>query len=246
MQAILYLFKSCMKKTRMPLVHAANLVANSDNTLYGVCVIIDSQKHWGKLKGKSRQSFCNCTFWYYTFGLLQERHNSSALGTELRLSCSNPLVYYSWPWTWPQQGFPQPTLSVKACLPVTKACLTFAFVTEQPFGIPNWNLGICIFVAWTISIFHHTVVSVIFGCTAAIRCGNACHGPHSDILYSGSEHSQFNSPRLVKREAGFPNPRRALIGSNQLWSVNDSPYYWEIWLPMDNNFHVFLSLSCWL
>ena len=66
-----------------------------------------------------------------------------------------------------------------------------------------------------------------FGCVAAIRYGNACHGPHSDSLYSGSEHSQFNSPRLVKREAGFPNPRRALIGSNQLWRVNDSPYYRE-------------------
>ena len=66
-----------------------------------------------------------------------------------------------------------------------------------------------------------------FGCTAAIRCGDACHGPHSDNLYSGSEHSQFNSPRLVKREAGFPNPRRALIGSNQLWCVNHSPYYRE-------------------
>ena len=67
-----------------------------------------------------------------------------------------------------------------------------------------------------------------FGCTATIRCGNACHGSHSDSLYSGSEHSQFNSPRLVKREAGFPNPRRALIGSNQLWCVNDSQYYREL------------------
>ena len=65
------------------------------------------------------------------------------------------------------------------------------------------------------------------GCMAAIRFGNACHGPHSDSLYSGSELSQFNSPRLVKREAGFHNPRWALIGSNQLWCVNDSPYYWE-------------------
>ena len=65
------------------------------------------------------------------------------------------------------------------------------------------------------------------GCIAAIRCVNACHGPHSDSVYSGSEHRQFNSPRLVKREAGFPNPRRALIGSNQLWRVNDSPYYRE-------------------
>ena len=69
-----------------------------------------------------------------------------------------------------------------------------------------------------------------FGCTAAIRCGNACHGPHNDSIYSGSEHSQFNSPRPVKREAGFPNPRRALIGSNQLWRVNDPPYYRELYL----------------
>ena len=66
-----------------------------------------------------------------------------------------------------------------------------------------------------------------FGCTATIRYGNACGGPHSDSLYSGSKHSQFNSPRLVKREVGFPNPRRALISSNQLWRVNDSPYYRE-------------------
>ena len=66
-----------------------------------------------------------------------------------------------------------------------------------------------------------------FGCTAAIRCDNACHGPHSDSLYSGSEQCQFNSPRLVKREAGFPNPRRALIGSNHLWRVNDSAYFRE-------------------
>ena len=70
-----------------------------------------------------------------------------------------------------------------------------------------------------------------FGCTVAIRCGNACHGPHSSSLYSGGEYSQFKSPRLVKREVGFPNPRRALIGSNQLWRVNDSPYYRELgWL----------------
>ena len=66
-----------------------------------------------------------------------------------------------------------------------------------------------------------------FGCTAAKRCDNACHEPHSHSLYSGSKHCQFNSPRLVKREAGFPNPRRALIGSNQLWRINDSVYYRE-------------------
>ena len=69
------------------------------------------------------------------------------------------------------------------------------------------------------------------GCIAAIGCVNACRGPHCDSVYSGSEHRQFNSPRQVKREAGFPNPRRALIGSNQLWRVNDSPYYRE--LPSD-------------
>ena len=69
-------------------------------------------------------------------------------------------------------------------------------------------------------IFHHTVVSNSLGCIAAIRCGNACHGPHSNSVYSGSEHRQFNSPRLVKREAGFPNPRRVMIGSNQPWRVN--------------------------
>ena len=55
-----------------------------------------------------------------------------------------------------------------------------------------------------------------FGCIAAIRCGNTCHGPHGDSVYSGSEHRQYNSPRLVKREAGFPSPWRALIGSYQL------------------------------
>ena len=66
-----------------------------------------------------------------------------------------------------------------------------------------------------------------FGCITAIRCGNTCHGPHSDSVYSGSEHRQFNSQRLFKREAGFPCPKRALIGSYQLWRVNDSPYYRE-------------------
>ena len=43
-------------------------------------------------------------------------------------------------------------------------------------------------------------------------------------VYSGSEHNQFDSPRLVKHEAGFPN---TLIGSDQLWHVNDSPFCWE-------------------
>ena len=85
-----------------------------------------------------------------------------------------------------------------------------------------------------------------FGCTAAIRCGNAFHGPHSDSLYSGSERSQFNSPRLVKREVGFPNPRRALIGSNPLWRVNDSPYYREflqfLFINSNSNSNSFYSI----
>ena len=66
------------------------------------------------------------------------------------------------------------------------------------------------------------------GCTVAIRCDSVCHGPHSDSVYLGSEHNQFNSPRLVKREAGFPKPHRALVGSYQLWRVNDSPYCREL------------------
>ena len=57
-------------------------------------------------------------------------------------------------------GFPLTTLSVKTCLLATKTCLTYAFVTQQPFGIPYWNLDTCIFVARTINIFHYTVVSV--------------------------------------------------------------------------------------
>ena len=62
-----------------------------------------------------------------------------------------------------------------------------------------------------------------FGFTAAI-CGSACHGPHSDSIYSGGSLNQFDSRKLVKLEAGLPNPWRALIGSNQLWRVNDSLY----------------------
>ena len=34
-----------------------------------------------------------------------------------------------------------------------KTCLTYAFVTQQPFGIPYWNLDTCIFVASTTGIF---------------------------------------------------------------------------------------------
>ena len=32
-------------------------------------------------------------------------------------------------------------------------------------------------------------------------------GPHGDSVYSGSQHNQFDLPRLVKHEAGSPSPR---------------------------------------
>ena len=85
-----------------------------------------------------------------------------------------------------------------------------------------------------------------FGCISAIRCSNAYHRPHSDSVYSGSEHHQFNSPRLVKHEAGFPNPRRALSGSNQLWHVNDSPYYRELVIRIYEDIYVYATHFHWL
>ena len=124
-------------------------------------------------------------------------------------------------------GFSLTNALGETCLLATKTCLTYAFVTQQLFGIPSWNLETYICGMDYKYFSPHCCKCNSFGCTAAIRWGNACHGPHSDSLYSGSEHSQFNSPRLVKREAGFPNPRRALIGSNQLWRVNDSLFYGE-------------------
>ena len=72
--------------------------------------------------------------------------------------------------------------------------------------------------------FKYSCTDIFYRRSLYTFYGNACHGPHSD---SGSEHSQFNSLRLVKREAVFPNPRRALIGWNQLWRINDSTYYCE-------------------
>ena len=37
------------------------------------------------------------------------------------------------------------------------AFLTYAFITQQPFGIPNWNLDTCIFMAWA-KIFFTTLL----------------------------------------------------------------------------------------
>ena len=99
---------------------------------------------------------------------------------------------------------------------------------QQPFSIPYQNLDTCIFLASAIKYFSlHYCKCNSLGCTTSIRCGSACHGPHSDRVYWGNEHNQFDSLRLVKREVGFSNPRQVLIGSNQLWRVNDSPYYRE-------------------
>ena len=57
--------------------------------------------------------------------------------------------------------------------------------------------------------------------------------------------SAASSPRLVKREAGFPNPRRALIGSNQLWRVNDSPYYRE-YIMENKSIRLWPGRSLWI
>ena len=46
-------------------------------------------------------------------------------------------------------------------------------------------------------------------------------------VYLGSESKQLVSPWLVNHAVGFPSPWRTLIGSNQLWRINDSPYCWE-------------------
>ena len=47
---------------------------------------------------------------------------------------------------------------------------------------------------------------------------------HEGCVSSLKKSNPINLPRLVKRGAGFPNPLRALIGSNQLWRDNDSRY----------------------
>ena len=66
-----------------------------------------------------------------------------------------------------------------------------------------------------------------FGWIGANECACSCHGPYKNNVYSGSEPKQLDSPWIVKRAADFSSPWRALIGSNQLWRVNDTPYYLE-------------------
>ena len=50
-------------------------------------------------------------------------------------------------------------------------------------------------------------------------------GPIAIASIRAASTTNFDSLRLVKREVAFPNPQRALIGSNQQWRVNDSLYY---------------------
>ena len=60
---------------------------------------------------------------------------------------------------------------------------------------------------------------------------------------------QVDSPWIGKHTVGFSRPRRALIGSNQLWRVNDSPYYWEFMnkgqFTVTTCIYVFSIGECW-
>ena len=56
-------------------------------------------------------------------------------------------------------GFPEPTLSVKICILAAKTCLIYAFVTQQPLNIPFRHLCTCIFVASTLNVLNHIVLS---------------------------------------------------------------------------------------
>ena len=95
---------------------------------------------------------------------------------------------------------------------------------QQSFGIPCQNVGTCISVASPMNS-NHSVVS-----TAVSAVSKKKHMIVHDMVYmrracSGSERKQFDSQGLDKHEMGFPKPGKALIGSDQLWCFNDSPYY---------------------
>ena len=88
-------------------------------------------------------------------------------------------------------GFPEPTLSVKICILGVKRCLIYAFVTQQPFGIPSRNLGTCIFVASTICVFDSIVVSALVLAVLTIVCIRAAYKwssvvwtPHASFTYA--------------------------------------------------------------
>ena len=56
-------------------------------------------------------------------------------------------------------------VSLNQCSPwkyaflLLKTCLIYTIVTQQPFGIPSRNLGTCIFVASSTSIFNHIFIT---------------------------------------------------------------------------------------
>ena len=140
------------------------------------------------------------------------------------------------PWTWSLQGSPNQCSQWKhgfSLLNMFNLCLYNA-ATIRYSQLKFQHMHLC-----GIDYKHfspHCCKCNSFGYAATISCGSASHGPHSDTVYSGSEQTQFDTPRLVKHEAGFPNPGRALLGSNQLWRV----------IGIDTNIEVIVvSLTTW-
>ena len=100
----------------------------------------------------------------------------------------------------------------------------------------QFKFDICIFVAWTISIFssHCCKCNNVWLYRRNKLCGNACHGPHNDSFYSGSEHSQFNSPRLSSVKRASPtHGGRWLSQTNYdaLMSHHTTGIIPQIWTP---------------
>ena len=109
-------------------------------------------------------------------------------------------------------GFPEPTLLVKTCLLTTETCLIYSLVTQQPFSIPYWNLDMCIFVTSAISIFHHTVASVIVWAVLS----HACHGSHVAIasIWTASTTSSIHRGSSSMKRASPIHGGRWLVQTN--------------------------------
>ena len=94
--------------------------------------------------------------------------------------------------------------SAKTCLPATKK-VNLRLCNAATIRYSLLKLGHMYLCGNGCKYFSpHRCKCKSFVCIATIRCGNACHGPHSNSVYSGSEHHQFNSPRLVKRKPASP------------------------------------------
>ena len=150
-----------------------------------LCCVACSGTHWQRSK---LLQMWGC--WY-----------GSAVGLETIVHWSGdfPIVHpshvgthlYSRLWSWPEWGFPYQRSRWKHAFKVlaTKRCVLAAKI----FPIQIWTLA----SLWHQLFSPHCCKCYNFVCTAAIRCGSACQGPH-------------------KREAGFPNPQQALSDSSQL------------------------------